>query len=252
MFKVVCWKWTQPGYRSKFSAEHVNILASMVKRNLKMEYKFCCITDDAAGIDSSVEIIPLWDDYATVPNPSFDKGPSCYRRLKAFSAEAEQLIGPRFVSLDLDTVIVRDVTPIWNRPNDEFIIWGDTEGHRGRFIPRIPGHMRVMQRLYNGSMWLLKAGSRRQVWDKFNPETSPQEAHSHGRHGSDQGWISHCLGPGQTTWHMNDGVFSYRNHIARFKKTELPEGARIVMFHGRVDPDSEEAQKLLWVRENYK
>lgn len=252
MFRVVTWKWKPPPqYRSQYTAEHVNTLASMVSRNIKMEYEFCCATDDPTGIDSSVRIIPLWDDYADVPNPSSDKGPSCYRRLKAFSEEAKDLIGDRFVSIDLDTVITGDVTPLWDRP-DDFIIWGDTErDYHKRFIARIPRHMHVFQRLYNGSMWMLRAGTRQIVWQRFDPAVSPGEAIRHGRHGSDQGWISHVLGPGEKVWTTHDGVYSYRNHLKQ-KNGVLPEDARMVCFHGHVDPWSSEVSSLDWIRKHYR
>jgi hypothetical protein len=46
-----------------------------------------------------------------VPSPCGARQPSCYRRLKAFSAEAARCSAPRFVSLDLDCVITGD----WRR-----------------------------------------------------------------------------------------------------------------------------------------
>src|ERR1035437_2040718 len=100
MLDVVTWKWSQPGYRSKFLAQHVNVFRNMVKRNYSGPHRFSCITDDASGIDADIRIIPLWNDNAALSNPSFRNGPRCYRRLKAFSAEAADIIGPRFVSLD--------------------------------------------------------------------------------------------------------------------------------------------------------
>lgn len=240
--RVVCWKWHQPGYRSKFTAEHVNVLANMVRRNYWKPVEVVCITDDTAGIDSSITTIPLWDTYASLPNHSFRHGPSCYRRLKAFSREAEQIIGPRFVSLDLDVVITGDVTPLWDRP-DDFVIWGDT----------LPGYW------YNGSMWLLRAGARPQVWEDFDPVLSPRSAVQAGRKGSDQAWISHKLGPGEKTWTIKDGVYSFRNHLGgdqlrdrRAKVKPLPDDARIVIFHGHWDPWSPEAQRVDWVRRNWR
>jgi hypothetical protein len=233
---VVTWKWRPlPGYRSKFTAEHVNLLAAMVRRWYAGPHRFSCITDDAAGIDHDyVRVIPLWPDHADLCNPSFRGGPNCYRRLKAFSREAADIIGPRFVSLDLDCVVTGDLAPLWERP-DDFVIWGDTAFRKG----------------YNGSMWLLRAGTRSQVWDTFDPGRSPKEAHAAGQRGSDQGWITHCLGPHQPTWKQADGVYSYRNDIAP-RGGALPENARIVFFHGHVDPDNPKAQGLPWVREHYR
>lgn len=241
MLTICCWKWKPaPGYRSHFTAEHVNILARMVDRHYRRPHRVICITDDDAGIDEDIGIIPLWSDHAGLPSPHGRGNPSCYRRLRAFSAEARDLIGERFVSLDLDCVIVGDMVPVWDRPED-FVIWGDTNPTTH----------------YNGGMWLLRAGSRRQVWETFDPVRSPIESRRQQQWGSDQGWIGACLGPNEAKWGRGDGVYSYRNHIqpppARGGTGgALPQGARIVMFHGAVDPDHAEAQRLAWVREHYR
>jgi hypothetical protein len=234
MLTVVCWKWRpRPGYRSLFGAEHVNVLRRMVGRHYARPHEFVCVTDDADGIDDGVRVVPLWDDLGDLPSPHGGNNPSCYRRLKAFSAEAADLIGPRFVSLDLDCVITGDLVPVWDRSED-FVIWGDTN-------PKT---------FYNGSMFLLAAGARRQVWDEFDAETSPALAKAAGNFGSDQGWISYRLGPGEARWTKADGVYSYRNQIRPFGG-HLPRDARIVFFHGKIDPWSAEAQRLGWVKANW-
>lgn len=235
MLSVVCWKWKPPlGYRSKFGPETVNTLARMVARHYARPHRFICVTDDAAGIDPSIEIVPLWNDHASVPSPCGARQPSCYRRLKAFSKEAATVFGQRFVSLDLDCVITGDLVPLWDRDED-FVIWGDTS-------PKTP---------YNGSMFLLRTGARAQVWEKFDPKTSPAKGRALGYFGSDQAWIGACLGPHEAKWSITDGVYSYRNHVQPNSGT-LADNARIVMFHGKVDPWSAEAQAFAWVREHYR
>lgn len=242
MLDVVFWKWKSlTGYRSKFSAKHVNIAASMVRRHYAKPHRISCITDDAAGIDNSIRVIPLWSDYRNLRNPSFRSGPSCYCRLKAYSKEAADIIGPRFVSLDLDMVVVGDLTPLWDRDED-YIVWGDTLLMRdGGSLGNVPG--------YNGSMWMMTAGARSQVWDKFDPMKSPQQAHRARNLGSDQGWVTHVLGAGETMWTTADGVYSFRKHL-RHQANSLPADARIVFFHGV--PWTEVLPPIPWVRENYK
>ena len=67
MIDVICWKWKpRHGYRSKFGPETVNVLRHMVRRFLKIEHRFSCITDDPRGIEPGIRIIPLWPDHATV------------------------------------------------------------------------------------------------------------------------------------------------------------------------------------------
>src|SRR5690606_17846609 len=116
MISVVTFKWHTPGYRAKFTADHVNTLRRMVQRHYQAPHRFICITDDPAGLDGGIEVVPLWDDYASVPNPTGGGRPSCYRRLKLFDPAMAEVIGPRFVMLDLDCVICGGLAPIFRRP----------------------------------------------------------------------------------------------------------------------------------------
>jgi hypothetical protein len=233
MLDVVCWRWAPPqGYRSEFGPETVNTLAAMVRRHYRKPHRFSVITDDPRGYDRRIRVIPLWDDFADMKSPHGAGNPSCYRRLKMFSAEARDIIGPRFVSLDLDSVITADMAPVWDRP-EEIVLWGDTNPSTH----------------YNGSMVLMTAGARRRVWDDFDPSSSPGKAKRAGQFGSDQAWISYRLGGGEAKWTTRDGVYSYRNHLRTTQA--LPGDCRIVMFHGLYDPWHPHAQAKAWVREHY-
>jgi len=230
----VTWRWTPPaGYRSKFSAETVNVLKRMVDRHYTLPHRFICVTDDANGINPSVEIVPDWKDFTQIQNPSGSKNPSCYRRLRMFHPDIAQTFGPRFVSMDLDMVITGNLELLLNRA-DDFVIFADTN-------PRT---------FYNGSFVLMTAGARPQVWDTFNPAESPKAARAAGHFGSDQGWVSHCLGPKEKKFTKADGVYSFQNQLKSIKK--LPDDARVVVFHGYVDPwRPEVARKYPWVGKHY-
>ncbi len=233
---VVCWRWQpQKGYRSTYLPGTVNTLAAMVRRHYPHPLRVICVTDDPGGIDPSVEIVPLWNDFADLPSPHGGKNPSCYRRLRMFHPDIAQVFGARFVSIDLDTVIVGDLEPLWNR-HEDFVAWGDTN-------PQPGSH-------YNGSMMLMTAGARPHVWSDFDPATSPELAKRAQCFGSDQGWISYRLGQGEARWTTSDGVYSYRNHLRR-EGGRLPVDARIVFWHGTQDPWGIEGQGLDWVRRHY-
>lgn len=228
----VTWLWRAPaGYRSTFLPRHVNRLRTMVARHYPARHRFCCVTDLTQGLDASVEVIPPWNDFVDLPAPSGSRNPSCYRRLRAFHPDIGQTFGARFCSLDIDVVITGDLRPLVDRPED-FVIWGDTNPHT----------------FYNGSLFVMNAGARPQVWERFDPRTSPAQAKAAGHFGSDQGWISQCLGPKETKFTTADGVYSYRNHLMP-KKSKLPANTRMVVFHGPYDPWSPSAQALSWVRE---
>lgn len=243
---VVTWKWKpRPGYRSKFESEHVNVLRAMVARHYRRPHRFVCVTDDPEGLDPRVEALPIPDLWGNVQNPSWPNGPSCYRRLHMFAADVDQWLGRRFVSMDLDAVVVGDLEPLWDRPED-VVLWSDP-----LFTPR---------GMYCGSMVLLTAGAYPRVHDSFDPEDSPRKTHAAGCLGSDQGWISYTLGPRMPCWTTADGVYSFWVHLEgkgqrppRPPRRDLPHDARVVFFHGRRDPWHADVQdEFPWVREHWR
>ncbi len=239
---VLCWRWQSPvGYRSTFAPETVYALKEMLKRHLHMPYRLVCITDKPEEI-KGVETMRLWDEGREIPSPFGRHNPSCYVRLKVFAPDAGKYFGPRLVSIDLDTVIVNDITPLFERDED-FVIWGDREHDRKMWGDN-------GKQWYNGSLWMLRTGTRPQVWTQFNPEKSPEKTMVAGHRGSDQGWLSYILGPNEATWGRSDGVYSYRKHIAPHGNT-LPDGARLVSFHGRHDPWAYQCQHVKWIHQHY-
>lgn len=241
MLSVVCWRWKTPGFRSDYTAERVNIFASMVRRHYHHPHRLICITDDAEGLDSSIEVVPLWDDYRHVPSPHGGGHPSCYVRLKAFAPEMRDILGERFVSVDLDCVITGDLTPLWSRTED-FVIWHHAIPSPGKNGPR---------NRINGSMWMMTAGARAEVWERFTSAASGVEAYRAGFHGSDQGWMQYVMGL-QAGWTDEDGVYSFKYEVLRNHNGALPENARIVMFHGKPDPWDAEAMRHPWVGRHYR
>jgi hypothetical protein len=70
--------------------------------------------------------------------------------------------------------------------------------------------------------------------------------------GSDQSWIAYCLGKNIPGWGMSEGVYSYRDHLVKFHKGNLPKDARMVIFHGRPDPwDYGAIQHSPWIKRHY-
>jgi len=234
--KIVTFKWKAKNkYRSEFDAKAVNVLADMVRRNVDagFDYEFICITDDPTGLSRHVNTLSLW------PNPVPDFGgvnkPNCFYRLRAFAEDMKDLIGPRFCWLDLDCVITGDITPILRREGD-FII------NRSSNI-RQP---------YNGSLVLMDAGARKQVWDDFDPVRSPLLGRQKGYVGSDQAWIGYTLGNDEERFTNLDGVYAYQTDIVAEHDGQLPINASIVFFHGKHNPWDLRLQTLYpWIKDNY-
>lgn len=234
--KVVCFKWSKIGYRSVFTGEHVNILRDMVSRNTTIPHEFICITDDPRGIDSEIRIIKLWDNPA--PGYGHHNRPNCFYRLKMFDPEIKEIIGPRFIWLDLDAVILGNIDHILSDQSD-LKIWAVD----GAQMP------------CNGSMVLHRAGTRPHIWKNFDAKKIDPVfglKRVNGFQGSDQAWIASQIGAGDKFFGKKDGIYSYRVHLNKGRSL-LPNDAKIVFFHGRHDPwDESVRQRLPWVSKNYR
>lgn len=240
MIRVVCWKWHDPHYRFnklfRYGAEHVNRWARAVRRNLTIPHELVVVTDDPAGITEDVRVVPLWSDLRFMGG--------CYTRLRAFAPDMADIIGPRFVWMDLDCVVVGSLDPLFLRSED-FVIWSNG----------------ISNNPYCGSMVMMDAGARKEVWEDFDPEVSPKAAKP--LIGTDQAWIAHRLGPVEAVWTQADGVLS-RYHVgicgsalpgraARNGVKALPGGARVVFFHGPVDPSQPHLQAACpWISDHWK
>lgn len=228
MISFVCFLWRGNG---AYTAAHVNTLAAMVRRHYPAPHRFVCVTNTPAGIGPAITIIPDAEHFRDVPSPHGALWPSCFRRLVLFHPDAAQWFGERFVSLDLDCVITGDLRPLVDRSED-FVGWQDP----------------LYRNQLCGSMMLLRAGSRPEVWAGFDSRRSPSVALAAGFRGSDQGWISYCLHR-EPRWTAADGVLSFKFDL---KRGPLPPGARVVFFTGQPKPWSEEARRQAWVREWYR
>ena len=234
MLMVVCFKWKRLlGDSSlarpipKYTANHVNILHNMIWRNLKIPHTFICITDDSTGIDPRIEVIPLWDKCSYLGG--------CFNRLYIFSDDMKFIIGNRFVCIDLDCIIVNEITSLFTKKED-FII--------NTYNPH-PATTFNMNQKYNGGLFMMNAGARKQVWESFDPSTSPQKIKkSKISIGTDQAWIRLVLGEGEKRFTKEDGVYEARAFGRR-----IPENSKIIMFAGQRDPSISKKQ---WVIKHWR
>src|SRR5690606_12446364 len=118
---------------------------------------------------SSDLVVPLPEFNRIKVRPGF---PSGYIRLKAFDPEFAKNIGERIFTLDLDTVITGDITPLVDRDED-LVLW------------RCENHRKIK---YQGGMHLMDAGARPHVWSEFKGERSYETTKRLGLVGSDQAW----------------------------------------------------------------
>lgn len=213
---ICCWLWR--GWRPVYTAETVNRWARMVTKHIRIPHRLVCLTNKPEGIE--IETLPL------PPSPpglecQASARPNCYMRMWAFSEEARQVLGEKVLSIDLDVLILGDMTSF--AQGEQF------------------GIVRGISSPYNGSMWLAFPGRNPEVWTDLNSEAAGEaqnQKHQTGRHagksyyGSDQSWLSHKL-PGAATWGNDQGVYQYAHIKGRGR---LPPACRIILFAGREKP----------------
>lgn len=217
---VCTWLWRQPGCRTRYTADHVNTWARMVSRHLTLPHRLLCLTDDPDGIEIDTAPVPTDFTDVRVERWSSKRGyPQCYRRLALFRRDIDGLLGPRFVSMDLDCVVFGSLDPLFDR-DDDLVLFRGT----GRKRP------------YNGSMILMDAGARPEVYEDFSQASAEKAARHH--LGSDQGWLAYKLGPDETIWTDRDGVRHHNPRVRRMMRCRscIERQVRVLFFAGRVKP----------------
>lgn len=155
-----------------------------------MPHRIACVTDLVASFQSEIEVIAPPGDFEDIHIPTWAADrPQCFRRLAMF--RPEPIFGHRFACMDMDCVIAGALDPLFDRPEDIVLY-------------RTPRSAINTTRPYCGAMLLMTAGARPQVFTEFTPARA--EAAGRRYPGSDQAWISNCLGPGEATWSEADGV----------------------------------------------
>lgn len=215
MLTVATYFW-QPDHGSKFAAAYtpddVRRLQRQAKKHLPVPHEFAVITDRPHMFDGDKNIRAIPIDWTThVPG-------TCFVRLMTFHPNGAEIIGEKVLVLDLDTLIVGDLTPLVERDED-LVLWRNPTLHQSR-----PGRS-----LYNTSVLLHHCGSMPDIWQHFIDAGKRVPAQD------DQWYLSDALGPDVPYFDgRRDGVY----RIAREDTPgsgvsgDLPANARIVTFPG--------------------
>lgn len=208
---VCCWKWGK-----LFSATYVNRMQSMLERHLHRPFELVCVTDDPAGITSAVrtERITYGHDL-----------PRCRRRMKQYDRQFAAQLGTRILSIDLDVVIVDDITPLIDR-RESIVLW--KVGYAG---------------VYSGSIQLFDFGALHGLWQAYSadPEGFANEVQPHGVP-SDQAFLNWWIQKNATKvgeWTERDGLVTWfggeryrklQHHGMGPDRPDPPEGARVIVL----------------------
>ena len=210
---VLCMRWG-----TKYGPEYVNRLYAMVRRHLRGEFRFVCLTDSAAGVQPEVECLPI--PSLELPAGIPERG---WRKLTTFAADLHGLAGTALF-LDLDVVIVDDITPFFEQPGEFLII------HDWKRPHRVTG---------NSSVYRFRLGAHAGVLEIFRRE----QADVRRRLRNEQAFLSDVLHrQGRLAYWPADWCCSFKYHCIPPWPTNLwrapavPAGTRIVIFHGEVNP----------------
>ncbi|SNR56543.1 hypothetical protein SAMN06265371_105206 [Lutibacter agarilyticus] len=211
---IFCMKWG-----TLYGAEYVNRLHSMVKKNLTYDFKMVCFTDDESGIIDEVQCFPI---------PEIDIPSNLPERMwKKLTTLKEDLYGleGRALFLDLDIVIVDNIDCFFDVEGEFRII----KDHSWRSW-RITG---------NSSVYRFDIGKHGYVFENFinNFEKAIKE------HRNEQEFLTHEINnKGKLQYWPKEWCPSYkydcnsRFPISIWKKPTIPEGAKIIIFHGEINP----------------
>jgi hypothetical protein len=218
MATVLCMKWGR-----RYGSDYVNTLYSMVGRNLTLAHRFICLTDDADGIRPEVECRGL---PALTLAPEWERSP--WRKLSCFAPELRDLDGP-VLFLDLDLVIVDNIDCFFSYPGEFCIIENWTQPGRG---------------IGNSSVFRYLAGAQEDVFARF----SAHAAEVVRTFPNSQTFLSRSV-PALTYWPAS-WCRSFKHEclpgrlLRRLRAAALPEGAKIIVFHGHPKPP--DAARGVW------
>lgn len=239
MLSVVCWKWGE-----KFSAEHVNALARGFAANYHAEHRFYCITDESIGSDREnyspdIRLYDLGLFERRYPVEARKCKGRNFRKLQILSEGMRPWLGDRILQLDLDVLIVGDVTPLFYRPDPIVISRSISQAKRGWS--------------FNTGLMLINTGLMDRVWEwwKHDPQSllDAAERAGWGACPSDESIVSFALSEHTPVWTDADGVYAWREHRDGLLNGP-PANARLIHFYGEWDHLPANFQnRVPWVRE---
>ena len=215
----------------------------MVKRNLTIPHRTICVTHRPDLIDF-METVPL-DTTKHVPG-------TCTVKLMTWRPDIEPILGKRICMMDVDCVITGNLDELLDRPED-VVLWKNPNYEKGN-----------RRGFYQGSIQLLTAGARPELWNDFNPHETPKWLHR--RFGGwEQCWISERLNTSypaegwewkEPYWDENDGIYGagrlFNGKMGSGVTTELPKNAKIVFTPGDRAPNQPAVQQAHpWIKEHH-
>lgn len=105
--RIVTMKWG-----TLFTAQEVNVLHRACRANARQAFDFICLTDDGAGLDPDIRVLPL-PEIGLAPEEWYL--PGVWPKLSLYMADLHGLTG-RCLFIDLDMMILRDLDAFLDHP----------------------------------------------------------------------------------------------------------------------------------------
>ena len=228
---VVCLK-----HGDKYSAEYVNVLHSMVSRNLTITFNFACFTENGAGIKSGIEIHPL---------PAIPDVKGWWYKPMFFNPGLT--IKGTILYIDLDVIVFRNMDKLFTFKPGEFCVIRD-------FNRCVQSNWDRM----NSSIVRFNTGQHSQVYERFMENPKYHAARYHG----DQDWLYANVKTDFNYW-PDEWIQSYKWEMRGKPEMSRVTGKRnfatpgtpnilretcIAVFHG--DPNPKDSIDP-WCKENW-
>jgi hypothetical protein len=226
---VICMKWG-----TLYGAHHVNRLFAMVRRHLPGACRFICFTDDDRGLDPAIEALPL-PQLRTPPHMQDTR----WLKLACLRRPLADLQG-QALFLDLDLVVVDDLTPFFELPGQLCVV-RDADLFRRKWVDWFRPQRRAQYaRVGNTSVFRFPVGAFDSLVQAF--EADPEAVLRAYR--NEQEYVTLRLHEqGAVTFWPQAWCRSFKNHcvprgVASYlRDPTLPPGARIVLFAGNLKQD---------------
>ncbi|MTH64384.1 hypothetical protein [Paracoccus shanxieyensis] len=213
-----------------YGAGDVNRLYRQVRRHLARPFRFICFTEDGRGIDPGVEVLPL-------PELGLPKGntDTRWRKLALFQPDLGGFAGMTALFLDLDLVVVDDMSPFFDLPG-EFLIIRDDDLFRPKPLRRINAQRDAfLHSVGNSSVFRYTVGAHADVLAGYLADSAAAARdYEH-----EQQYLSAVLlAQGRLSYWPRGLCVSFKNDCvprnlrSYLRDPSLPPGARIVLFAG--------------------
>jgi hypothetical protein len=216
---ILCMKWG-----TLYNAGYVNVLYNAVKEHLKGPFRFVCLTDDSTGFLPTIEALPIPE----LPLRPRDWTSGAWPKLGVFTPDLHGLEG-RALFIDLDSVVVGDLSPMFEHPGRLILLDGGENWRRGAAgdAPPMPAT----------GVFAFTLGTLGHIVDTFRHDPVSYVD----RLKLEQAFVGEMV-PDAQYW-PSEWVPSFKRHLRqpvildRFLPPRMPAtGCKIVAFHGDPRP----------------